>query len=97
MLNSLRGLLPQNGTFRKLVISFLIGTLLTISLVGLACIPRLELFAFLLLPGAFGAALVFRQGIHSDWALTYMALAGLLDIAMFSALILLLSGRTKKR
>ena len=66
-------------------------------LAGLGSIPHLQIFAFLWLPGALLAALVFPQGIESDFGFTYMALAGLLDLIIyFVPIYLLLLSREKK-
>jgi hypothetical protein len=58
-------------------------------LAGLGSIPHLEVFAFLWLPGAFLAAFVFPEGIHSDFGFTYIILAALLDVLLYFALIYL--------
>jgi hypothetical protein len=39
---------------------------------------------YLLLPGIFAAALVLPEGIHSDWAGTYLVLAVLANVFLLS-------------
>ena len=69
-------------------LAFAIGLLAVLAVLG--SIPHLKLFAFFWLPGAVLAALVFPQGIHSDFGFSYMIFAVLLDIALYFIPIYLL-------
>jgi hypothetical protein len=62
-------------------LAYAIGLLAVLA--GLGSIPYLRIFAFLWLPGALLAALIFPQGIHSDFGFTYIVFAVLLDIALY--------------
>jgi hypothetical protein len=42
-----------------------------------------------LVPGAFAGAVVFSTGIHSDHPLAYMVLAGILNVVLIWAVLLL--------
>ncbi len=75
----------------KRIVQALLGSCVVIAaIVGLACIPHLDDASFLLLPGVLLAALVFPQGIHSDHGWTFIIVAGILDLLLYSLLILLL-------
>jgi hypothetical protein len=62
------------------------GTLLTIAIIAIASLPGLDAIGILMAPGIFGAAIVFPEGIHSDAGWTYLALAALIDLILFSLL-----------
>jgi hypothetical protein len=64
------------------VLLFGVGFVLTTLLVLLASVPRYSAFGICLLPGALGAALIFPQGIDSDWPYLYMTLAFVLNGAL---------------
>ena len=74
--------LPSNPLYRAV----LEGAAVVAVLVGLSSLPYLGFFAFGWLPGALLAALVFPEGIHSDSAVTYVVLAAVLDIVLYSTL-----------
>lgn len=66
----------------------LIGVSATLAMVAIAAISGLRIVAVPLLIGAFPAALIFHEGIHSDHAIAYMMLAGLIDSTLFGAIAL---------
>jgi hypothetical protein len=56
------------------------GTLILTMLVGaVASVPRWSAVGVLLAPGMLAAAIVFPQGINSDWGKTYLVLAALMN------------------
>ncbi len=67
-------------TVRKAyVLLFGAGFALTIIIALVASIPGYSAVGICLAPGAISAALVFPQGIDSDWPYLYMALAFVLN------------------
>lgn len=58
-------------------------------LVVLSSVPFLGFVAFGWLPGALLAALIFPQGIHSDFAVAYIVISALLDILLYATLFYL--------
>jgi hypothetical protein len=64
---------------RRYAWSFM-GTLILTMLVGaVASVPRWSAVGVLLAPGMLAAAIVFPQGINSDWGKTYLVLAALMN------------------
>jgi hypothetical protein len=63
-------------------LAYAISLLVVLALLG--SIPYLQIFAFLWLPGALFAALFFPEGIHSDFAITYMIAAALIDVTLYA-------------
>lgn len=61
--------------FRMFAWSYVAGLGLTLLLAALSGRPRGSSLGVLLAPGMLSAAIVFPQGIESDAAYTYMALA----------------------
>jgi hypothetical protein len=69
-------------------LAYAIGLLAALAVLG--AIPYLQIFAFLWLPGALLAALIFPEGIHSEFGFTYIFFAAFLDIALYTVPIYLL-------
>ncbi len=64
--------------------SYLAALVLTIGLGVVASVPGLNSVGALLLPGMLLAAIVFPEGAHSDWPMTWFVLAGLMDAFVFA-------------
>jgi len=80
----------------RLVWCFGIALGLTALIVAVASIPRLSAVGVALAPGMLLAALLFPEGAHSDWPMTYLMIAGLLDAVIFTLLIMWISGRIRR-
>ena len=65
--------------YRSYAWSYFAALMLTIGVGAVASLPRLDNVALLLLPGALLAAILFPEGIHSDFPMTYLVVAGLID------------------
>jgi hypothetical protein len=76
----------QIGT-RQYVLSLAAGILIT-GVIVLASSLRESEIGILLAPGMFGAALVFREGVHSDSPMGWIALTAVLDVLLYSAAVL---------
>jgi hypothetical protein len=61
--------------------------LIIVLLVVLANTPWGSPAGILLAPGMLLGAIFFPEGAHSDWARAYIALAGILDVALLALLI----------
>src|SRR5690348_11877932 len=80
---------PRKRTLRDLrtcAWSFLGGLVLTLLVSMIARIPGCSIFGVLLAPGFLAAAIVFPGAAHSNWGMTYLGLALVLD-ACFLALL----------
>lgn len=66
-------------TLRTYARAFVLALLLTALLGAVASVPKWSAAGALLAPGMLLAALVFPQGVHSNWGYTYLAIAGLLE------------------
>lgn len=64
---------------RRYIWSFAVSVVVTALVAVLASLPHCQAFGFVLLPGALLAAVVFPQGPHSDFAVAYLVLAGILE------------------
>lgn len=64
---------------RKYAWSFAVALTLTVLVGAVASLPRLSAVGVLLAPGMLGAAILFPEGIHSNWANTYFVIAGLMN------------------
>jgi hypothetical protein len=64
-------------TLRKYAWSFAAALLLTVLLGVVASLRKWSAVGILLAPGMLIAAIGFPQGIHSNWAYTYLVIAGL--------------------
>ena len=74
--------------FRRYAWSYAIGLMLTILLGLVSVVPGCSAVGVLLAPGMFLAAVLFREGIHSAWPMTWFVLAGLMDAFVFSWLVM---------
>ena len=70
--------------------SFGIGVVLTLTIAGVASIPHCSAVGVLLLPGMLLAAVVFREGVNSNGAWLYVALAAFIEIAIFAGIVYLI-------
>jgi hypothetical protein len=85
---------------RKYAWSFVIGLILTVFAALAGSVPGLSGVGVLLAPGMLGAAIFFRQGIHSDWANAYLVIAGLMNAVLLAWPVLwfwTLIGRARQR
>lgn len=73
-------------TQKRAIVAVIAGSVATGAVVGVASIPHCDDVAALLLPGILLAALVFAQGIHSDHAIAFMILAGVLNVLIYGML-----------
>jgi hypothetical protein len=64
--------------------SLIISVALIALLGAIASIPGCSAGWLLLLPGAYLAAFVFPQGVNSTGGITYLVLAGLIDIVLLA-------------
>jgi hypothetical protein len=64
--------------FRKYAWSFAVALTLTVLVGAVSGVPRLSAVG-VLAPGMLGAAMLFPEGIHSNWANTYLVIAGLMN------------------
>jgi len=64
--------------------SFLTALTLLAATSAVASLPHCDPLRYLFLPGAFLAAVVFPQGIEGNYGITYLVLAGLLDIVLLT-------------
>lgn len=64
---------------RRYAWSFGIALALTALVAVIASVPKCSAVGVLLAPGILAAAIVFPQGINSDWAKTYLVLAALMN------------------
>jgi len=60
---------------------------ITLVSAALGSIPHMENGAFLLLPGVLVSAVFFSTGIHSDYPMAFMIVAGLANIAIYACVI----------
>ena len=65
--------------FRRYAWSFLVALAMTVLVGAVASLPRCAAVGILLGPGMLAAAIVFHEGIHSDWPQTYLLLAVLMN------------------
>jgi hypothetical protein len=70
---------PSKTRVRKLLWSFLFGLVLTLVIGTVASVPHWSAVGVLLAPGMLLSALIFTEGIHSDWPNSYLILAALLN------------------
>ena len=80
----------MNNQLRKYALCFLIGIVLTILIAGVSALPGCSAVGALLAPGMLLAAVLFPEGPHSDWAMTWVVTAGMIDAFMFAYLVTLL-------
>jgi len=78
----------MKAQFRRYAWSLVLGFLWTVLVGAVASVSSWSAVGILLAPGVFGAAIIFPEGIHSDWAWAYMAVAGLMNAIFFSWLFL---------
>jgi hypothetical protein len=64
---------------RRYAWSFGVALALTVLVGAVASLPRWSAVGVLLAPGMLAAAIVFPEGIHSDWGKTYLVLAALMN------------------
>jgi hypothetical protein len=64
--------------------SFAVALILTVLLGVVASVPRLSAVGVLLAPGMLVAAILFSGGPHSDWPITYLVLAGLMNALLLA-------------
>ena len=57
----------------------LVGVVLTLLTAGVSSLPGCSALGVLLTPGMFLAAIIFPEGPHSDWPMTWLVSAGLID------------------
>jgi hypothetical protein len=79
---ALRGAMGE--AFRRHLRPLAASFILIAVLAAIASLPGCDFVAFSLLPGALAAALLFPQGIESDHGFVFLALAGLIDVVIFS-------------
>jgi len=77
--------------------SLVISLALVVLLVGIASIPSCDDAMFLLLPGAFLAAVVFPDGVNSNAGVFFLVLAGVVDIALIAFLVMWAWGFIERR
>ncbi len=65
--------------FRKYAWSFGIALVLTVLVGGIASVPGMSAVGVLLAPGMLGAAVFLPDGTNSNWANTYLVIAGLMN------------------
>jgi hypothetical protein len=79
-------------------IGVLLGVGLLAALIGISCIPHCDDVAYAFLPGVGIAALLFPQGIHGDAPFLFVAMAGALDILIYSLpFVLVLRSRARRQ
>jgi hypothetical protein len=79
-------------------VGILSGVGLMAALGGIACIPHCDFVSYAFLPGVGIAALLFPQGIHRDAPFPFIAMAGALDILIYSLpLVLVLRSRARRQ
>jgi hypothetical protein len=64
---------------RRYAWSFAVALALTVLVGVISSLPRWSAVGVLLAPGMLAAAIVFPEGIHSDWGKTYLVLADLMN------------------
>jgi hypothetical protein len=64
---------------RRFAWSFVFALVLTILVGAIASLPRCSAVGVLLAPGMLAAAIVFPEGINSNWGKTYLVLAALMN------------------
>jgi small neutral amino acid transporter SnatA (MarC family) len=64
---------------RKYAWSFVFALALTVLVGAIASLPRWSAVGVLLAPGMLAAAIVFPDGINSNWGKTYLVLAALMN------------------
>ncbi len=64
--------------------SFVVALALTVSVGAIASVPKCSAVGVLLAPGMLAAAIVFPEGVNSDWAKTYLVLAALLSALLLA-------------
>ena len=64
---------------RRYAWSFVVALALTVLVGAVASVPRWSAVGVLLARGMLAAAIVFPQGINSDWGKTYLVLAALMN------------------
>jgi hypothetical protein len=64
---------------RRATLSFVFALVLTVLAGAISGLPRCSAVGVLLAPGMFAAAIVFPDGINSNWATIYLVLAVLMN------------------
>jgi hypothetical protein len=64
---------------RRFAYSFGIALILTVIVGVVASVSKLSAVGVLLAPGMLAAAILFPEGIHSNWANAYLAVSGLMN------------------
>ena len=70
-----------------------IGIVVVIS----ALASRYASLGMLLAPGMLAGAIVFQEGIHSDYGNLYLILAGILDVCLYGTALYFIFSRLAKR
>jgi hypothetical protein len=70
--------------FRRYAWSLAIALVLTVLVGAVASVSSWSAVGVLLAPGMLGGAVIFPEGIHSDWPWVYMAVAALMNVFFFS-------------
>jgi hypothetical protein len=85
---------------RRYTYSFGIALSLTVVAGVIASVSRLSAVGVLLAPGMLTAAIIFPEGIHSNWANVYLVAAGLMNVFLLGGLLFWLwpaIGRARQR
>ena len=69
----------MNVQLRRYAWSFVVALVVTLLVGGIASVPRYSPAGVLFGPGMLVAAIVFPEGINSDWAKTYLVSATLMN------------------
>jgi hypothetical protein len=76
--------------WKRLLWSFFISLALVLLLSGSADLtPAFFYLGLIAAPGMLGAAIFFRHGVHGDWPELYLAVAIIIDAALYTWPILL--------
>jgi hypothetical protein len=69
---------------RRYAWSFAVALVVTVLAGAVSSVPRLSAVGVLLAPGMLGAAIIFPEGVHSGWAITYLVIAGLMNACLLA-------------
>ena len=69
----------MNEHLRRYAYSFAVALALTVVVGVVASVSKLSALGVLLAPGMLAAAILFPEGIHSNWANAYLVVSGLMN------------------
>ena len=78
----------MNERLRRYAYSFAVALILTVVVGATASVSRLSAVGVLLAPGMLAAAILFPEGIHSNWSNIYLVVAGLMNAFLLAWLVL---------